>query len=76
MSSVMLDGKLVNHAFVTPDKATFIGMWRPPVNPFSNPTCDILCNCGNVLKYSGEEREHYLRGCFDVPHYISRKDKP
>ena len=72
-SKVLLDGEYVNSDQVTPDKARYLGMWRPPVNPISDPKCDVLCTCGEILRYRGQENDHYNRGCFDVPQYVTIK---
>ena len=71
MSHVLLDGTFVDPTTIDPKLHRFIGMFRPAVNPFANPTCDILCVCGATLRYRGQEDEHYRKGCFDSPQYIS-----
>lgn len=75
MTIAILDGKEVNAEIINAEQHRYTGMWHPPVNPIANPTCDILCNCGEMLKYVGEEVVHYKRGCFDVPEYESRPSR-
>lgn len=70
-SYVLLDGKIVGVAEITPEKHRFIGMWRPPVNPINNPKCDVMCLCGEIMRFRGQEVEHYKRGCFDMPQYAT-----
>ena len=65
----ILNGVHVDASLINPKEHVFLGMFRPAINPFANPTCDILCRCGEMLRYKGQEREHYLKGCFDVPQY-------
>jgi len=68
--AVLLNGNYVQPEVVDPTKHRYVGMFRPPVNPVINPTTDILCRCGEILKYRGQEVEHYRRGCYDVPQYV------
>ena len=68
-SFVYLDGKLVDPGVIDPVKHRFLGMFRPARNPWENADCDIFCACGEILKYRGQEIEHYKRGCYDVPQY-------
>jgi len=68
---VLLDGKFVDAETVTPDKARFIGMWRPPRDPFGSATADCLCTCGRILRFKEEAIDHYRDGCHDVPQYVS-----
>ena len=68
-SFVYLDGKRVDPNTIDPLMHRFLGMFRPARNPFENPNCDILCTCGDMLRYRGQEIEHYKRGCYDVPQY-------
>ena len=68
---VLLDGKKVDPSNIDPEKHRYLGMFRPATNPIANPTSYIYCNCGQILKYRGEETQHYIKGCFDIPQYQS-----
>ena len=68
---VYLDGKRVEPAVIDPAKHRFLGMFRPARNPWENPSFDILCTCGEILKYHHQEVAHYKRGCYDVPQYAT-----
>lgn len=61
--NVLLDGVYVQPSKVDPGKHRFIGLFRPPRNPFLGATTD--CSC----VFFGEQ--HYRNGCFDTPQYVS-----
>jgi len=65
-----LDGKEVKAEEIDPGKHRFIGMFRHPIPPYSKGW-DIACPCGQILKIVGEETEHWMRGHFDVPQYVT-----
>jgi hypothetical protein len=67
---VLLDGRMVAADSVTPERARFVGMWRPPVNPMADPGGDVLCTCGETLRFRGQETAHYVKGCYDTPQYV------
>ena len=71
MNFVLLDGQNVSPKDISPAKHRFLGMFRPPADPFAGATCDCLCPCGKILRYVGESAQHYRGGCFDVLQYIS-----
>ena len=71
MSDVYLDGKAVPALEITPERHRFLGMFRPAENPMANPKTDIPCTCGEILKYRGLEIQHYRKGCYDVPQYVT-----
>lgn len=68
--TVYLNGKLVQPEEIDPAKHKYIGRFRPAYNPITDPQSDVLCRCGEILRYVGEEREHYNRGCYDVNQYV------
>ncbi len=69
---VLLDGERVEASVIDPKLHIYLGMFRPAVNPISEPTCDVHCACGEILRHRGQEREHYLlKGCFDLPQYAT-----
>lgn len=67
---VYLNGKRVSPDTIDPGKHKFIGMFRPAVDPTTTTDCAIICSCGQTLWLVNEGREHYLKGCYDVPQYI------
>lgn len=71
MSKVFLDGKLVLSESIDPAKHRFIGEFRPATNPVQSATCDVMCNCGEILHTSRATTEHYKHGCFDVNQYVT-----
>ena len=75
ITRVLLDGDYVDAALINPKEHVFLGMFRPAINPMANPTTDILCSCDQILRYRGQEHEHYLKGCFDVPQYATAATK-
>lgn len=76
-SSAMLDGEYVDSKQIDPKKHRYVGMFRPPSDPcLSGGVAGyIICGCGLTLQNVGQSREHYLRGCFDVPQYQTIKEK-
>ena len=70
MTMVLLNGKLVESSEIDPAKHRFIGRFRPAENPMANPRADILCTCGQILRFVGMETEHYNRGCYDLNQYV------
>lgn len=72
---VYLDGLLTEEDKINPKEHKFIGMWRPPINPHKEPTGYIQCTCGHILQYRGQEIEHYNKGCYDVPQYVTIKEQ-
>ena len=67
---VLLNGKFVSPEEIDPSKHRYVGMFRPAENPYKNSTCDILCTCGEFLRYRGQETEHYKKGCYDTAQYV------
>lgn len=70
----LLDGEFVEPSEIDPTKHRFIGMFRKP-NPPKPEGRYILCPCGELLKYMGEERTHYSFGHFDIPQYQTLKEE-
>lgn len=71
---VLLNGKFVNDSEIDPGKHKFIGMFRYPSPP--NPKgANLSCPCGQILKYVGQEREHWQYGHFDIPQYVDISEK-
>lgn len=68
---VILDGVYVQPNKIEAAKHRFLGLFRPPVNPFWNATTICICICGQQLKYRHETDQHYSNGCFDTPQYVS-----
>ena len=72
---IILDGEYIEPSKVNPKEHKFIGTFRPPMwnGATLNPGYSVICACGMSL-YSGlAAHEHYLRGCFDVPQYVTIK---
>lgn len=72
----LLDGKYVASDEIDPAKHKFIGTFRPPSQPDSklingSYSGIILCPCGRGLQSAQETAEHWQRGHFDTPQYIS-----
>lgn len=83
MSFVFLDGKLVKSEEINPAKHKFIGTFRPPNVPSTQGTTYqgelvnagvVLCRCGDSLWTTQALHDHYLKGHFDTPQYVSIKD--
>lgn len=74
---VLLNGLPSPPEFIDAAAHRYIGMFRPAVNPLE---CDtpayVICPCGQTLKFQHELREHYLRGCCDVPQYVTLEKTP
>jgi hypothetical protein len=70
-SFVYLDGKFVRPEAIAADKHRFLGMFRPPTDPFDGAKTDCLCGCGAILRYVGESQKHWMQGCHDTPQYVS-----
>ncbi len=70
LRAVILNGKFVQPEEVDPAKHKFIGLFRPATNPILNPDTDVLCRCGRILRFVGEEQEHYAKGCWDREQYV------
>ncbi len=68
---VLLDGVFVQPHKVDPAKHRFLGIWRPPINPFLGATTAYICVCGATLNYAQQTDQHYRNGCFDTPQYVS-----
>jgi len=66
----LLKGSLVPLEAIDPAKHRYIGMWRPAVSPTDGCRGVFLCTCGQTLYTHEQGREHYLRGCFDIPQYV------
>ena len=73
---VLLDGKFVAAESIDPAKHRYLGMFRPAINPIANPRTDVYCTCGQILKMRGEETEHYQKGCYDSPQYVTIERQP
>jgi len=73
--NVLLDGVYVQPTKIDPAKHRFLGMFRPPVNPFRGATTDCLCPCGMILRYVHQSEEHYRNGCLDTPQYRTIGDE-
>lgn len=71
---VLLDGKFVDPEVIDPEKHKFIGMFRPATNPFHNFGCFVVCNCGLTLQTPGEPHQHWQKGCYDKPQYVTIKE--
>ena len=74
INTILIDGEPRPDSELNPAKHRYLGMFRPSPNPMQNPSAYILCRCGETLKYLGQEREHYLRGCCDIPQYVTIKE--
>jgi hypothetical protein len=68
----ILDGKVVPDEEIDPAKHEFLGMFRYPLPPDPNGF-NLLCPCGETLKFLGEERTHWYLGHFDVPSYRKKE---
>jgi len=67
----ILDGRQVDPSIINPARHRFIGTWRPPSAPVSAKGAWIACHCGHVLQAVGENFQHWQRGCFDQPQYVT-----
>jgi len=71
MNQVLLDGKFVEEKIIDPTKHKFIGMFRTPSQPYS-PGADVYnCPCGWNLETVNGVHEHWSKGHFDTPQYVS-----
>lgn len=68
---VLLDGKYTPATQIDSGKHRYLGMFRPPTNWMDGANSYCICACGHTVKYREEGRTHYLRGCMDVPQYVS-----
>jgi hypothetical protein len=67
-----IDGRMVDLRTTRPGALQYLGMWRPPVPPESPEALDcsaVICTCFTYLRSSGQVRQHWETGCFDVPDY-------
>lgn len=71
MSQVLLDGKLVEAAEITPAKHKFVGTFRAPYN-FAGGGY-VLCQCGRTLQTLDETYAHWQLGHWDSPQYETIK---
>ena len=67
---VLLNGKMVEEKEIDPAKHKYIGRFRPATNWMQGVTCNIICSCGEVLRYVHQSKEHYDRGCCDINQYV------
>lgn len=71
---VFLNGEEVEDSVINPKQHRFLGMMRMPYK--SPPSgCLIACSCGQILHFVGEDRKHWMQGCFDIPSYITIENK-
>ena len=73
INTILIDGEIRTETELNPAKHRYLGMFRPSPNPMQNPRGYILCKCGEVLQYRGQEYDHYIRGCCDIPQYVTIK---
>jgi hypothetical protein len=66
----LLNGKFVQATEIDAGKHRFLGMFRPPADPFKDAKCICICSCGETLRVRGESQRHYQGGCFDAPQYV------
>ena len=81
-----LDGTPVNPDEIDPAKHKFIGLFRPPAAPTTRHIDDsgkviyadaFMCGCGQTLWTIQDIYDHYQRGHFDEPQYITiKKEQP
>ena len=71
MPTVLIDGKERPAEDVDASKHKFIGMFRHPRPPGYSTKPVGPCTCGEELTIQGQEREHWARGCYDIPQYVS-----
>ena len=70
-NNVLLDGEYVDPSTINPARHRFLGAFRPPVDIFANCKADIICPCGEVLRFVGQSRKHWAQGCQDIPQYAT-----
>jgi hypothetical protein len=73
----MLNGKVVEASIIDPAKHTFIGNFRSPEPPCSDPTKAYgiyLCSCGHALEMREDIRKHWYEGHMDIPQYVDIKN--
>jgi hypothetical protein len=70
---VILDGKFILASEIDKSKHTFIGIFRSPEPPCSDPTKTyaeyFLCDCGAMLSIREDIRRHWYEGHLDIPQY-------
>jgi hypothetical protein len=74
----LLNGEFVDDNIINPKYHKYIGSFRepqPPIFKSNTPHAIILCNCGAHLHYVESIRDHWQKGCFDVPQYVMIKNK-
>lgn len=67
---VLLNGKTVAESEIDPARHRFIGRFRPATNWMADARTDVLCSCGDILRYVHQLQEHYNRGCCDMNQYV------
>lgn len=65
----ILDGKHVDDSIIDSTKHRYIGMFRVP-KPFPYNGY-VLCPCGCVLQIYEQVFDHYIKGHFDIPQYVT-----
>jgi hypothetical protein len=66
---VVLDGHAVSVSEITPERHRFIGTFRPPQMPHAE--ANYFCRCGGLIQGPSETLDHWQRGHFDVPQYVT-----
>ena len=70
---VYIDGVIKPQTEVDPAKHTFIGNFRNPTPPCSDPTQShggyFQCDCGALLSFREDIRRHWYEGHQDIPQY-------
>lgn len=79
VTHIRLDGGIVSIQVLDPNKHEFFGMYRPPmprlsrVGPNENTPVIGECPCGAMLFDNDQIREHWMKGCFDIPQYVEKE---
>ena len=73
LPQVVLDGYLVGSERVDPEKHAYRGMFRFSELPQEVFSFETHCPCGRNVK-PARVLDHYLKGHFDVPDYVTRTE--
>jgi hypothetical protein len=67
---VLLNGVFVHAEAIDPARHKFVGRFRPAENILLEAKTDVLCPCGEVLRFRHNLIDHYNKGCTDVNQYV------
>lgn len=67
----MLDGKIVEDSEIDPGKHKYIGSFRSPQPPDTGGAAVMVCPCGQHLWFVEAVFDHWQKGHFDIPQYVT-----